>query len=200
MLGRNMDPFAKPNHPRPDPHHAWSEPKPLKLEPVPPHPNPHRAQTQPNPSQLPEVVPLRRVLTQNPNPSKWPEQHRLRLHQWRRNSHNPFDTEEGGKSADKKPEAPKTKHPELRYPGSKWVHLFYDLAWAASFSSLTGNGKFDNPLDTVNYFLFFTAVLWMWASQALYSIHFYTNDWFHLTLVFFQLFIFGMLAATTQGR
>ncbi|EUC57251.1 transmembrane protein, putative [Rhizoctonia solani AG-3 Rhs1AP] len=91
------------------------------------------------------------------------------------------------------------KHPELKHPGSSWVHLFYDLAWAASFASLTGSGKFDNPLDTVNYFMFFAAVLWLWTSHTLYSIHFYTNDWFHLISTFLQLFIFGMLAATTKG-
>ncbi|KDN48901.1 hypothetical protein RSAG8_02254, partial [Rhizoctonia solani AG-8 WAC10335] len=94
---------------------------------------------------------------------------------------------------------PEIKHPELKYPGASWVHLFYDLAWAASFASLTGSGKFDNPLDTMNYLLFFAAVLWLWTSQTLYSIHFYTNDWFHLISTFFQLFIFGMLAATTKG-
>ncbi|CUA69869.1 hypothetical protein RSOLAG22IIIB_04125 [Rhizoctonia solani] len=94
---------------------------------------------------------------------------------------------------------PDSEHPELKHPGSKWVHLFYDLAWTASFASLTQNGKFQNPLDTLNYFLFFAAVMWLWASQTLYSIHFYTNDWFHLMSTFLQLFVFGMLSATTLG-
>ncbi|KAJ1305002.1 hypothetical protein OPQ81_000045 [Rhizoctonia solani] len=101
--------------------------------------------------------------------------------------------------APESPKSPESEHPELKHPGSKWVHLFYDLAWTASFASLTQNGKFQNPLDTINYFLFFAAVMWLWASQTLYSIHFYTNDWFHLASTFFQLFLFGMLSATTLG-
>ncbi|CAE6427874.1 unnamed protein product [Rhizoctonia solani] len=91
------------------------------------------------------------------------------------------------------------EYPKLKYPGSMWVHLFYDLAWSSCFASLTQNGKFENPLDTLSYFLFFAAVLWLWASQTLYSIHFYTNDWFNLTSTFLQLFIFGMISATTLG-
>ncbi|KAG8685820.1 hypothetical protein FRC09_014512 [Ceratobasidium sp. 395] len=42
-------------------------------------------------------------------------------------------------------------------------------------------------------------VWWMWTSQVLYSIHFYTNDWFHLVSIFLQLIIYGMMAATTRG-
>ncbi|CAE6488846.1 unnamed protein product [Rhizoctonia solani] len=88
---------------------------------------------------------------------------------------------------------------ELKHPGSKWIHLFYDLAWTASFASLAQNGKFIKPMEIVSYFVFFAAVLWLWASQKLYSIYFYTNDWFHFISIFLQLFIFGMLAATTNG-
>ncbi|CAE7160187.1 unnamed protein product, partial [Rhizoctonia solani] len=86
-----------------------------------------------------------------------------------------------------------------KHSGPKWVHLFYDLAWAASFASFTGNGNFDSPMDTLNYFVFFITVLWMWVSQTLYSIHFYTNDWFHLLLTFLHLIIFGLIAATNEG-
>ncbi|KAJ1305003.1 hypothetical protein OPQ81_000046 [Rhizoctonia solani] len=80
------------------------------------------------------------------------------------------------KSKSLKPRPPKLKHYKLKHPGPEWVHL-----------------------DLLNYFVFFSAVMWLWASQTLYSIHFYTNDWFHLTLTSFQLFFFGMLAATTLG-
>ncbi|CEL63476.1 hypothetical protein RSOLAG1IB_10792 [Rhizoctonia solani AG-1 IB] len=87
----------------------------------------------------------------------------------------------------------------LRYPGSAWILLFYDLAWTATFATLSQSGEFIDPMEVLSYFAFFAAVLWLWASQTLYSIHFYTNDWFHLISIFLQLFIFGMLAATTNG-
>ncbi|CAE6451712.1 unnamed protein product [Rhizoctonia solani] len=88
---------------------------------------------------------------------------------------------------------------KLKHPGSEWILLFYDLAWTATFAALAQNGKFIEPMEVLSYFAFFAAVLWLWASQTLYSIHFYTNDWFHFTSIFLQLFIFGMLAATTKG-
>ncbi|QRV79659.1 low temperature requirement protein LtrA [Ceratobasidium sp. AG-Ba] len=80
-----------------------------------------------------------------------------------------------------------------------WLNLFYDLAWTATFSSLTSNNKFKQPWDSVSYIVFFTIAWWMWTSQVFYSIDFYTNDWFHLLVVFLQLIIFGALAATTRG-
>ncbi|CUA69868.1 hypothetical protein RSOLAG22IIIB_04124 [Rhizoctonia solani] len=158
-----------------------------------------------------------------PDPQFESELGQQRLRQWRSHSLDPFEpsiengakpeakrmpssystnTQASGKDGslqDPSPQHQKSVHPELKHPGSSWVYLFYDLAWAASFASLTGNGKFDNPLDTLNYLLFFAAVYWLWASQTLYSVHFYTNDWFHLWSAALQLFIFGMLAATTQG-
>ncbi|CAE6444991.1 unnamed protein product [Rhizoctonia solani] len=128
-----------------------------------------------------------RRLTDEPDPRP-PTLHNidlagLQMHQWQQNSFEPEEESSPSLDGSRTPEVcqepePESEPPKLDDPGSKWVHLFYDLAWAASFASLTGNGKFDNPLDTVNYFIFFTAVLWMWTSQ---------------------LFIYGMLAATTQG-
>ncbi|CCO34175.1 hypothetical protein BN14_08268 [Rhizoctonia solani AG-1 IB] len=85
------------------------------------------------------------------------------------------------------------------HAGPTWVNLFYDLAWTAWFASVTQNGQLDAPWDTVSYIAFFLAVWWLWASQTLYSVHFYTNDWVHLLSIFVQLVIFGLLAATTQG-
>ncbi|CAE6398529.1 unnamed protein product [Rhizoctonia solani] len=85
------------------------------------------------------------------------------------------------------------------HDGPTWVNLFYDLAWTATFSTLTQNGNFADAWDTVSYIAFFLVVWWLWASQTLYSIHFYTNDWFHLLSIFVQLIIFGLLAATTRG-
>ncbi|CAE6449155.1 unnamed protein product [Rhizoctonia solani] len=87
----------------------------------------------------------------------------------------------------------------IAHAGPTWVNLFYDLAWTASFASLTQNGQLNEPWDTVSYTAFFVVVWWLWASQTLYSIQFYTNDWVHLLFIFIQLIIFGLLAATTRG-
>ncbi|KAG8761109.1 hypothetical protein FRC11_014344 [Ceratobasidium sp. 423] len=92
-----------------------------------------------------------------------------------------------------------SKPVEVRHAGPAWVHLFYDLAWTATFSTLTQNGTFNGPWDNLSYVTFFLVMWWLWASQTLYSVHFYTNDWFHLGSIFAQLIIFGLLAATTRG-
>ncbi|KAG8740512.1 hypothetical protein FRC12_015981, partial [Ceratobasidium sp. 428] len=89
--------------------------------------------------------------------------------------------------------------PKLENPGPTWIYLFYDLAWTATFASLTQNGQFNTSWDSLSYGAFFMVVWWMWTSQVLYSIHFYTNDWFHLVSIFLQLIIYGMMAATTRG-
>ncbi|CAE6410393.1 unnamed protein product [Rhizoctonia solani] len=65
---------------------------------------------------------------------------------------------------------------QVVYAGPAWVHL-----------------------DTISYLVFFLVVWWLWASQTLYNIHFYTNDWVHLLSIFVQLIIFGVLAATARG-
>ncbi|CAE6494056.1 unnamed protein product [Rhizoctonia solani] len=130
------------------------------------------------------------------------EQRYGRLHQWRPISWNPFDvndedemTREGEEHRhllEKSPTSPEGDFPtvaiappkrepnQLLNPGPAWVNLFYDLAWTATFSSLTQNGQFDT--------------IWV-----LYSINFYTDDWFHLLSIFLQVGIFGSLAATTRG-
>ncbi|CAE6412995.1 unnamed protein product [Rhizoctonia solani] len=97
------------------------------------------------------------------------------------------------------PASPKIESNQLQNPGPTWVNLFYDLAWTATFSSLTQNGEFDTIWDTVSYTVFFVVVWWLWASQVLYSINFYTDDWFHLLFIFLQMGVFGLLAATTRG-
>ncbi|KAG9101547.1 hypothetical protein FRC06_002831, partial [Ceratobasidium sp. 370] len=73
----------------------------------------------------------------------------------------------------------------------EWLNLFYDLAWTASFASLTSNNKFKQPWDSVSYIVFFSIMWWMWTAQVFYSVDFYTDDW--------RLIIFGALAATTRG-
>ncbi|CAE7226053.1 unnamed protein product [Rhizoctonia solani] len=80
-----------------------------------------------------------------------------------------------------------------------WLNLFYDLAWTATFSSLTSNNQFREPWDSISYVVFFIIAWWMWVSQVLYNVDFYSNDWFHLVFMFLQLLVFGALAATTRG-
>ncbi|KAJ1304851.1 hypothetical protein OPQ81_005984 [Rhizoctonia solani] len=81
----------------------------------------------------------------------------------------------------------------------EWLNLFYDLAWTATFSSLTSNNQFREPWDSISYVVFFIMAWWMWVSQVLYNVDFYSNDWFHLLFMFLQLLVFGALAATTRG-
>ncbi|KAG8722029.1 hypothetical protein FRC08_007798 [Ceratobasidium sp. 394] len=80
-----------------------------------------------------------------------------------------------------------------------WLNLFYDLAWTATFSSLTSNAQFKDPWDSVSYVVFFTTAWWLWVSQVFYSAEFYTDDWFHVLFIFLQLVIFGSLASATRG-
>ncbi|CAE6425178.1 unnamed protein product [Rhizoctonia solani] len=155
------------------------------------------------------------------DPDSSSEQQFKRLHQWRPISCNPFDLGEGDGTIrneeyhsllEAPPENPRdsgmtlrtasppqTESKPLLNPGPTWVNLFYDLAWTATFSSLTQNGQFDSTWDAASYTAFFVVVWWLWASQALYEMNFYTNDWFHLAAIFLQLGIFGLLAATTRG-
>ncbi|CAE6439160.1 unnamed protein product [Rhizoctonia solani] len=157
----------------------------------------------------------------NTNPTLW--EHRLR--QRRPVSRNPFEEEpvpSGGygntviespaiqsdaikfddAQADSSREEPR---PNGNYdaewgeqvPG--WLNLFFDLAWTATFSSLTSNNKFRDPWDSISYIAFFITAWWLWVAQVSYNVDFYTDDWFHLLFVFLQLLIFGTLAATTRG-
>ncbi|QRW26608.1 low temperature requirement protein LtrA [Rhizoctonia solani] len=57
--------------------------------------------------------------------------------------------------------------PELRVPGPAWVNLFYDLAWTATFASLTHNNNTNGLWGTLSYVTFFTVVWWLWVSQSL---------------------------------
>ncbi|CUA69867.1 BEACH domain-containing protein lvsC [Dictyostelium discoideum] [Rhizoctonia solani] len=136
-----------------------------------------------------------------------PELVAKRREQWRHFSRDPYkparEDEKSSQPAAQVPEAqkqePKGYSRLLKHPGSGWTLLFYDLAWTATFATLAQNGSFIEPLDALSYFGFFAAMMWLWASQTLYSVHFYTNDWFHLTSIFLQMILFGLLAATTKG-
>ncbi|KAG8788597.1 hypothetical protein FRC12_014402 [Ceratobasidium sp. 428] len=93
------------------------------------------------------------------------------------------------------------KHLDLEYGErpSTWLSLFYDLAWTATFASLVENSQFKNPWDAGSYVVFFTTVWWMWVSQVLYTVEYYSDDWMHLLSTFAQLIIFGIIAATTKN-
>ncbi|KAJ1303927.1 hypothetical protein OPQ81_008338 [Rhizoctonia solani] len=79
-----------------------------------------------------------------------------------------------------------------------WLDLFYDLAWASTFSNLTQNNAISGGEESLSYAVFFSMVWWMWVSQVSYDIRFYSNDWFHRICVFLQLCVFGALAAFTS--
>ncbi|EUC57252.1 multicopper oxidase, partial [Rhizoctonia solani AG-3 Rhs1AP] len=126
------------------------------------------------------------VLYKDPD-SNSSEQRYKRLHQWRPLSWNPFDVQDQDGMAredeeyqhllEQSPTSPqptslntpvamhKTESNQLLNPGPAWVNLFYDLAWTATFSSLTQNGQFDTVWDTLSYTAFFVVVWWLWASQ-----------------------------------
>ncbi|CAE6529202.1 unnamed protein product [Rhizoctonia solani] len=154
-----------------------------------------------NPTREPSAVRQRPPsYRRNPNPADT-ELVAKRFNQWRRFSRDPYkppltsSSQPQGEGEELTQRSPR----RVRYPGSGWTHLFYDLAWTATFATLAENGEFDEPMDYVSYFVFFAAALWLWASQTLYTVHFYTNDWFHLISIFLQLLIYGGLAATTKG-
>ncbi|CAE6459156.1 unnamed protein product [Rhizoctonia solani] len=65
-----------------------------------------------------------------------------------------------------------------------WLDLFYDLAWASTFSTLTQNNVISGGEESLSYAVFFSM--------------FYSNDWFHRIFVFLQLCVFGALAAFTS--
>ncbi|CAE6444835.1 unnamed protein product [Rhizoctonia solani] len=156
------------------------------------------------------------------NPALW--EHRLR--QRRPVSRNPFEKEaetigdygntivgsppiqsepfkfDEGQAGNGHEESVKTKEnydAEWGEQVPSWLNLFFDLAWTATFSSLTSNNRFRDPWDSISYIAFFITAWWLWVSQVSYNVDFYTDDWFHLLFVFMQLLVFGALAATTRG-
>jgi len=92
-----------------------------------------------------------------------------------------------------------------------------DLAWTATFASLTSNTSISKEEDILSYGVFF-AVAWqvssslyvqrdqypdnstiqLWASQLVYDLKFFTNDWFHRICFVIQLLVYGALAAFTN--
>ncbi|KAF8597704.1 hypothetical protein BDV93DRAFT_527205 [Ceratobasidium sp. AG-I] len=101
-------------------------------------------------------------------------------------------------TADEAKDVDKSNDEERGERPPAWLDLFYDLAWAATFSNLTQNNAISGGQESVSYAVFFSMVWWMWVSQVSYDIRFYSNDWFHRCMVFLQLCTFGALAAFTN--
>ncbi|KAG9043731.1 hypothetical protein FS837_009198 [Tulasnella sp. UAMH 9824] len=76
----------------------------------------------------------------------------------------------------------------------EWLELAGDLAWTATFSSLTSNTSVTEPSAVWNYAVFFCLTWHLWATQTTYDIRYYTNDWWHRVLFASQLGIYALLA------
>ncbi|KAG8731656.1 hypothetical protein FRC11_003039 [Ceratobasidium sp. 423] len=105
---------------------------------------------------------------------------------------------EGMLTADEIKDVDKSNDEERGDRPPAWLDLFYDLAWASTFSNLTQNNVISGGEESISYAVFFSLVWWMWVSQVSYDIRFYSNDWFHRICVFLQLCVFGALAAFTS--
>ncbi|KIO30442.1 hypothetical protein M407DRAFT_5644 [Tulasnella calospora MUT 4182] len=77
----------------------------------------------------------------------------------------------------------------------EWLELAGDLAWTATFSSLTSNTSVTEPSAVWNYAVFFCLTWHLWATQTTYDIRYYTNDWWHRVLFASQLGVYAILAA-----
>ncbi|KAG9029105.1 hypothetical protein FS837_003638 [Tulasnella sp. UAMH 9824] len=77
----------------------------------------------------------------------------------------------------------------------EWLELAGDLAWTASFSSLTSSTRVTEPISVWNYGVFFALTWHLWATQTTYDIKYYTNDWWHRAFFASQLGIYAILAA-----
>ncbi|CAE6512666.1 unnamed protein product [Rhizoctonia solani] len=124
---------------------------------------------------------------------------------------------EGMMTADEIKDVDKSNDEERGERPPAWLDLFYDLAWASTFSNLTQNNVISGGEESLSYAVFFSMVWWMWVSQVSYDIRvgiqtasfdisliistadqFYSNDWFHRIFMFLQLCVFGALAAFTS--
>ncbi|KAG9043733.1 hypothetical protein FS837_009200 [Tulasnella sp. UAMH 9824] len=77
----------------------------------------------------------------------------------------------------------------------EWRELAGDLAWTATFSSLTSNTAITDPKGVWNYAVFFGLTWQLWATQTTYDIKYYTNDWWHRIFFASQLGIYAVLAS-----
>ncbi|KIO30437.1 hypothetical protein M407DRAFT_20499 [Tulasnella calospora MUT 4182] len=77
----------------------------------------------------------------------------------------------------------------------EWLELAGDLAWTATFSSLTSNTAVTEPNAVWNYAVFFGLTWHLWATQTTYDIKYYTNDWWHRFFFGSQLGVYAVLAS-----
>lgn len=70
-----------------------------------------------------------------------------------------------------------------------------DLAWTATFSSLTSNTAITDWSAVWNYGVFFLLTWHLWATQTTYDIRYYTDDLIHRLCFVLQLAIYAILAA-----
>ncbi|KAG8940000.1 hypothetical protein FRC04_005685 [Tulasnella sp. 424] len=77
----------------------------------------------------------------------------------------------------------------------EWLELAGDLAWTATFSSVTSNTCVTEPSGVWNYAVLFCLTWHLWATQTTYDIRYYTNDWWHHLLFACQLSVYSILAA-----
>ncbi|KAG8935217.1 hypothetical protein FRC01_005473 [Tulasnella sp. 417] len=77
----------------------------------------------------------------------------------------------------------------------EWLELAGDLAWTATFSSLTSNTAVTEPNAVWNYAVFFGLTWHLWATQTTYDTKYYTNDWWHRFFFASQLGVYAVLAS-----
>lgn len=70
-----------------------------------------------------------------------------------------------------------------------------DLAWTATFSSLTSNTAITDVSAVWNYGVFFLLTWHLWATQTTYDIRYYTDDWWHRFCFVAQLGVYAIIAA-----
>ncbi|KAG8695384.1 hypothetical protein FRC09_009186, partial [Ceratobasidium sp. 395] len=92
-------------------------------------------------------------------------------------------TYEGMLTADEIKDVNKSNDEERGERPPAWLDLFFDLAWASTFSNLTQNNTISGGEEIISYAVFFSMVWWMWVSQVSYDI---------------RLCIFGALSAFTN--
>ncbi|KAG8940005.1 hypothetical protein FRC04_005690 [Tulasnella sp. 424] len=84
---------------------------------------------------------------------------------------------------------------EEEEPPSEWFELAGDLAWTTTFSTLTSSTQVTDSISVGSYAAFFFLAWHLWATQTIYDVKYYTNDWFHRILFVCQLGVYASLAA-----
>ncbi|KAF8747448.1 Bacterial low temperature requirement A protein (LtrA), partial [Rhizoctonia solani] len=121
-----------------------------------------------------------------------------RRYQWRPISWNPFDL--GDQNEKPRDEEEHNLLESTTNPGPQDDPAISGIVtFQAEPKPLLNPGPSWVNLDAASYAVLFVIVWWLWASQVLYDMNFYTNDWFHFAAMFLQLGVFGLLSAATRG-